>query len=121
MSPVIDCVHIRVIYCHFLGIGSVNITNVSVSYHNITWATSTRIDGVVNSTTHEPFINMKCSFASMSEAGLNYQIMWYIYADNRTHVYNETVMSSSGDSSVVSLMSVNRTLGFEVNVLFHFS
>ncbi|XP_056007282.1 uncharacterized protein LOC125666050 [Ostrea edulis] len=95
-------------------IGSVNITNVSVSYHNITWATSTRIDGVVNSTTHEPFINMKCSFASMSEAGLNYQIMWYIYADNRTHVYNETVMSSSGDSSVVSLMSVNRTLGFEM-------
>ena len=72
------------------------MSDVGVSFHNITWHSTSR-QGVVQ---HDPSINLLCSFTPSANDTLLYHIDWYV--DNDTVIQGQTVDTNSLQDAILS-------------------
>nr|XP_022309439.1 uncharacterized protein LOC111115119 [Crassostrea virginica] len=85
-------------YCFELDGDCINerVDNVKVSFHNVTWKT-TSLSGKVQ---HDPYINLNCSFTPSDDGALLYHIDWYV--DNDIVVRGQTVDRTSLQDAILS-------------------
>ena len=84
------------------------ISNVQVSFHNVTW--DTQENG--NTFVHDPSINLLCSFDPSDDDTLLYHIDWYV--DNDTVIQGQTVEKGSLQDAILSAGDMNKA-GKKVN------
>ena len=84
------------------------VSNVRVSFLNITWDSTSR-QGVVQ---HDPSINLLCSFTPSANDTLLYHIDWYV--DNDTVIQGQTVDKNSLQDAILSAEDMNKA-GKKIN------
>ena len=82
--------------------------NVRVSFHNITWKSTTEPGKIL----HDPHINFLCSFTPSADDTLLYHIDWYV--DNDTVIKGQTVDKDSLQDAILSADDLNKT-GKKIN------
>ena len=91
----------------FAGINK-TVSNVEVSFHNITWKNRTE----QNVVQYDPYINLLCSFTPSTDDTLLYHIDWYV--DNDTVIQGQTVDKNSLQDAILSAEDMNKA-GKKIN------
>ena len=84
------------------------MSNVRVSFHNITWKNTS--NGLY--TQYDPYINLLCSFNPSADDTLLYHIDWYV--DNDTVIQGQTVDKYSLQDAILSAEDMNKA-GKKIN------
>ena len=84
------------------------LSNVKVSFHNITWETR-RKDNII---LHDPSINLLCSFPPSADDMVMYHIDWYV--DNDAVIKGQTVDKKSLHDAILSARDMNKA-GKKIN------
>ena len=92
------------------------MSNVKVSFHNITWKRSEQ-DAKQGAIRHDPYINLLCSFTPSADDTLLYHIDWYV--DNDTVIKGQTVDMSSLEYATLSAEEMNNA-GKKINSWVHY-
>ena len=91
----------------FAGINK-TVSNVEVSFHNITWKNRTE----QNVVQYDPYINLLCSFTPSTDDTLLYHIDWYV--DNDTVIQGQTVDKNSLQDAILSAEDMHKA-GKKIN------
>ena len=84
------------------------MSDVGVSFHNITWHSTSR-PGLVQ---HDPSVNLLCSFTPSADDTLLYHIDWYV--DNDTVIQGQTVDKNSLQDAIMSAKDMHKA-GKKIN------
>ena len=100
-------VDVNINFVLHLGVNE-TVSNVQVSFHNITWDTQE----VGSNSRHDPSINFLCSFDPSDDDTVLYHIDWYV--DNDTVIQGQTVNKYSLQDAILSARDMNNA-GKKIN------